>query len=590
MKRWLVPLLLTLLLVSCAPLEPLATEPVQTQTQPPPTAAPTLPPVEPTLTPTQSITPTPAPDYPDAAAHAVQAAIDYLPRWPGLEIGEIRVLQVTAIAWPNACLGVNTDRQMCAEAITPGFVIDLERVEDGRSRFYVFHTDSSGGTLIMLPGAVRPARQALLAQTGLRLEDIDWVSVGNVEWRDSCLGVVTPGINCLDVIVPGYRIVFQVGDIRYEYHTDQDGKHVVLVSVPESPSEGSILGWNSLSEPCTTVEISLDEVYSGPCEADLAWIGDIPPARAVELARFAELYAPQARETASGVVTWRGSGTVIATPVEMRMLAEWTRLVYDETVSGRSGAAWSLAFSWHREGGIAGFCDDLAVYLTGQWIATSCNAGSGQDSTWFSLDSQQLARLYTWVDSLAPFELEQTDPATADAMTIRLVFAGQGTGAVSANQQSGMLHLADELALQAQTPPDPQAQAAAQQALTDYLAALEAADYASAATLYGGSYNVLIDNNPSRDPNNHASLFEGACTINGHVCNLAVHNIVHVAGLGAGVYRFMVELENPQGALFELWQCCTDIAEDTPPQTQFRFLVQWVDGRYLVMTLPIYAG
>jgi len=38
-----------------------------------------------------------------------------------------------------------------------------------------------------------------------------------------------------------------------------------------------------------------------------------------------------------------------------RAVAEWARLIFDVAESGRSGAAWGLALSWHREGGIAGF-------------------------------------------------------------------------------------------------------------------------------------------------------------------------------------------------------------------------------------------
>ena len=81
----------------------------------------------------------------------------------------------------------------------------------------------------------------------------------------------------------------------------------------------------------------------------------------------------------------------------------------------------------------------------------------------------------------------------------------------------------------------------------------------------------------------------GPTTINGAVCDLSVRNVVNVAGLGVGRYRFMVELQNSLGALFELGQCCTDASDGTPPRTQFAFLVEWVDGSYLVMTAPPYS-
>ena len=176
---------------------------------------------------------------------------------------------------------------------------------------------------------------------------------------------------------------------------------------------------------------------SAPCGVAPTRLGAFPLWRVAELEQFTGLYAPLEGETAAGIVAFRGAGQVLATPAEMRMLAEWGKLVYDEAVSGRSGAAWSLAFSWHREGGIAGFCDDIGVYLTGEAIVTSCQGSSLPELGRPRLDSQQLANLYAWVDSLAPFEIEWTDPATADAMTIHLVFAGQGTGEAGAYRAAG---------------------------------------------------------------------------------------------------------------------------------------------------------
>lgn len=589
-KRWCYLLILTVFLASCAPLETPSASPEQTATPALPSTQPTLEPTEPPPTLPAPTAETPPPDNWAAASPAIQAAKEYLAGRLRLATDDIQVLQVTALDWSNACLGIYSAGMLCAEVITPGYIVDLEVVEEGRVKVFVFHTDASGAQLSLLPEAVFPARQALLQQTGLLLEEIDWVSLEAVEWRNSCLGVTTPGVNCLDVIVPGYRIVFQVGGERYEYHTNQDGSRVVLATLTESSSSGALLTWSSVIEPCTTVEIDQQEVRSAPCGIELVRTGDLPASRAAELEYFSTLYARQASETTAGIVTFRGSGRVVVTPAETRMLAEWARLVYDEAASGRNGAAWSLAFSWHREGGIAGFCDDLGVYLTGEAVVTACKSGEQPALGRLRLDSQQLADLYAGVDSLAPFEIEQADPATADAMTIHFVFNGQGAAEASAHDQSGLIQLASELVLQGQTPPDPAAQALAEQALIGYLAALTSADYAGAAALYGGSYGLLIDNNPSLDPDDHAALFRHACTITGHICDLSIRNVVSVAGLGVGRYRFMVELENPHGVLFELGQCCTDASDGTPPHTQFAYQVELVDGSYRVMTLPPYGG
>ena len=98
-------------------------------------------------------------------------------------------------------------------------------------------------------------------------------------------------------------------------------------------------------------------------------------------------------------------------------------------------------------------------------------------------------------------------------------------------------------------PVEPAARAAAEQTLTDYLEALRLGDYAGAADLFGGSYEIMLDHNPAIDPADHAAVVEAACTINGAVCNLSLRSVVHVAAWGPGIYRFTVELQDPAGAV-----------------------------------------
>jgi hypothetical protein len=52
-----------------------------------------------------------------------------------------------------------------------------------------------------------------------------------IDWPDSCLGVDTPGVLCLQVITPGFRFVVTAAPGRpyAEYHTDLNG-HAVFVA------------------------------------------------------------------------------------------------------------------------------------------------------------------------------------------------------------------------------------------------------------------------------------------------------------------------------------------------------------------------
>ena len=82
--------------------------------------------------------------------------------------------------------------------------------------------------------------------------------------------------------------------------------------------------------------------------------------------------------------------------------------------------------TWHREGGIAGFCDDLAIDVYGLVDAAPCAGGPSQTVAHGPLDAEDQALLQGWLAQYRSFEVEQIDGAPADAMTIRLTFAGIG--------------------------------------------------------------------------------------------------------------------------------------------------------------------
>ena len=96
----------------------------------------------------------------------------------------------------------------------------------------------------------------------------------------------------------------------------------------------------------------------------------------------------------------------------------------------------ALALTWHREGGIAGFCNDLVVDVTGEAIAFSCQAGPSAEVTRELLSVENRHQLDAWRISLQPFEYSQTDSATADAMSVQFTFTGYGTKAATDTQQA----------------------------------------------------------------------------------------------------------------------------------------------------------
>ena len=124
------------------------------------------------------------------------------------------------------------------------------------------------------------------------------------------------------------------------------------------------------------------------------------------------------------------------------------------------------------------------------------------------------------------------------------------------------------------------------QTLITFLEDLSEGKFKEAAELYGGGYEIMIDHNPSLDPNNHTALLQNACTINGAQC-LKVKNAVLDHKADVNEYIFLVEFFNEDGSLFVLGPCCGGNETDTPPRSLFTFtVVKDEEGKFLVMDMP----
>ena len=120
-------------------------------------------------------------------------------------------------------------------------------------------------------------------------------------------------------------------------------------------------------------------------------------------------------------------------------------------VLGEEGAeATGGGITWRREGGIAGFCDVVTVNLSGPATVASCASDPPEVRDEVELSAEQTGRLQALVDRLASFDREQSDPATADAMTITIVFVGRGAARPSNADVTVIEALANEVLQAAQ--------------------------------------------------------------------------------------------------------------------------------------------
>ena len=459
-------LIITALAVSgCANLPPLlGGSSAPGPTAPPATIAPS--PVQSvTAEPPPAAAPTPAPPLANAAP--ANTARQALARELDTKLEDIRVVSVVQVDWPDGCLGIAKPGMMCTQAIVPGYQIILE----ANGNEYEYRSDLSGRQVVLAPERVREAaipaaifevRSAAAAELGLGLDTVRIVSVEKVDWPDPCLGVPDPLELCAQVITPGYRIVLNANGQQVIYHTDETGQNFRRerqpgVETPSAQNSGQpaagetanapIIGLRSVMDGCFEARIDLNGVTFGTCGEEMA-SGQFPADtnRLEQLADIQRTYSSFGASTPAGKVTFAGKGPIEPTPVEQRMIAEWASLVAQEVKAGPGEAQYGLA--WHREGGIAGFCDDLSVDVGGHAVLRSCKDTPETALSWRRLTSDELTIFYGWLDQLGQLTFEQKDAAVADAMTIRGLLAGRGTGAESEADKAGVFQFVSDLLAQ----------------------------------------------------------------------------------------------------------------------------------------------
>ncbi len=164
----------------------------------------------------------------------------------------IVLVSADQIDWPDACLGVQLPGKMCAQVLTSGYKVVLS----AKGNQYEFHTNADGRVVlqadqsssgVVKPGGMMLTKQqaeawanapqaALLARGDLMLklsvdpDTIQLVSADQIDWPDACLGVQLPGKMCAQVLTSGYKIVLGANGQEYEYHTNETGTNIQLVT------------------------------------------------------------------------------------------------------------------------------------------------------------------------------------------------------------------------------------------------------------------------------------------------------------------------------------------------------------------------
>src|SRR5688572_31557145 len=89
----------------------------------------------------------------------------------------------------------------------------------------------------------------------------------------------------------------------------------------------------------------------------------------------------------------------------------------------------TVAMTWKREGGIAGFCDYMTVYLSGEVHVSSCKQGQYVEQRLIDvLSEEEMAQLDEWLTTYRHVAIDASDPqGVSDRMVVMLTFVGTGS-------------------------------------------------------------------------------------------------------------------------------------------------------------------
>ncbi|HEX6899280.1 MAG TPA: hypothetical protein VF789_06180 [Thermoanaerobaculia bacterium] len=208
----------------------------------------------------------------------------------------------------------------------------------------------------------------------------------------------------------------------------------------QPPLEMELRRWE---KPRELVRIRTRGVSIGPADGPLAWKFFSDPGRADEAWYFLRTYAPFQMRFVQGELAFRGRGKVKPGVAEQRMILEWARRTAAEAAESRSAAAYGLVLAWHR-GGTSGNCEDLALYLTGEAVATSCGVTGEVRGR---LEPGQLGRVFSWFDQIQAFQAGQVqeNDSRSGSLQTRLIFAGRGIRPATPREQTEIQSFAGAL-------------------------------------------------------------------------------------------------------------------------------------------------
>jgi hypothetical protein len=266
--------------------------------------------------------------------------------------------------------------------------------------------------------AQRAALEALAAWLGIDVSAITVADLEAVEWPDSCLGIVRINAMCAQGIVPGYRMTLDASGQLFQMHTNADGSAYTLapVSAGAEAEAAERAALAALARALGLADYEMVLVSSTPVEWSNACLGIEEPGE-----MCAEVITPG-----------------------YQIVVEFNGVLhqYHTNQDGSVVRPATIALTWERVGGIAGFCDALRVYRSGEVVVHECGfEGVVTTGVLAELLSQDdVAQFVHWVREYGEMTVDHSNTdAAADGMRLSLTWAGAGTEVADDETRNAMM-------------------------------------------------------------------------------------------------------------------------------------------------------
>ena len=267
-----------------------------------------------------------------------------------------------------------------------------------------------------LTAAHQAAITALSKTLNVPPGQITLVSTEAVEWPDGCLGVHRIDVLCTQSVVPGFKIMLEANGRTYEVHTNENGSSVVIVPDVVNADELEEMVIKQLAMNLGLKEDAISVVSSSDVEFSDSCLGV-----AIQDVMCAQVVTP---------------GKIIV------LESEDMQYEYHVSADGSLVQPATLALTWSREGGIAGFCDRLTVFLSGEIYGSQCKSQpDGTIGTFASsLSEEERQQFDAWVKEFGEVKLDASDPkGVSDAMAVKLEFYGLGQSSLKPADEQALI-------------------------------------------------------------------------------------------------------------------------------------------------------